>query len=104
MLVEGLQQRTKPSQCIQSIQSHGIKALEDVAIFPMFRDTTVLVDTLHDLLEAGDDARFLVCAPARGRFLVVELQLAGNLGVSDFPRGKPDRFGLSNHWSSGKAL
>ena len=51
-MVERREKRPAFLKRAQAVKAHGIKPLEDVAIFPMLRGAAVLLDKTLDFLEA----------------------------------------------------
>ena len=57
-MVERRKQRTAFLQCAQAVEAHGIKPLENIALFAMLGGVAMLFDKALYFLETGDDALF----------------------------------------------
>ena len=55
-MVQRRQQGAAVLERAQAVEAHGVEPLEDVAVFPVLRGATVLLDEALDFLESGDDA------------------------------------------------
>ena len=55
-MIQRLQQGAAVREHAQTIQTHGVKALEYVTVFTVLRRTAVLFGEALDFLEARDDA------------------------------------------------
>jgi hypothetical protein len=53
-MVERFDQGVAIGLCAKSIESHGVKALEDIAVLAVLWRTAMVLDEALDLLEAGD--------------------------------------------------
>jgi hypothetical protein len=65
-MVQRLKQGAAIGERPQAVEAHGIQPLEDVAVFPVLRSATVLLDKPLDFLEPGDDALLARRASALG--------------------------------------